>query len=71
MALILSSLQSEDKKNVKKTTQEVKKLRILFRFGMSGKFEFKKPSEKHKHAHLSFSTKEKPVMILSFVDVRR
>lgn len=68
MALILSPYHQEDKKDNKKMDE---KSRILFRFGMSGKFQFTSPEDKHKHAHLSFFTKDKPVMVLSFVDVRR
>ena len=33
------------------------RLQILFKFGMSGKFEFTSASELPKHAHLSFYTK--------------
>ena len=47
--------------------------KILFRFGMSGKFEFTSPDKVHKHAHLKFYTGdngEEP-MVLSHVDVRR
>ena len=45
--------------------------KILFRFGMSGKFEFTSESDVHKHAHLKFYTNDKPPMVLSHVDVRR
>ncbi len=68
MALLLQCLHN--KKN---------KMRILFRFGMSGKFAFTPASMIPKHAHLRFhaqeeaenaeSTKDKGV--LSFVDTRR
>ena len=75
MALILTSLNSDSKgKRIKKENGsecEEKKTRILFRFGMSGKFTFGRIKDLHKHAHLNFYTKEKPVMVLSFVDVRR
>lgn len=75
MALILTSLNSDSKgKKIKKENGsecEQKRIRILFRFGMSGKFTFGPIKDLHKHAHLNFYTKEKPVMVLSFVDVRR
>ena len=56
------------------------KLRLLFRFGMSGKFKFSRSSEIPKHAHLQFfSWGSGPgggelaasPDVLSFVDVRR
>lgn len=48
------------------------KLRILFRFGMSGHFKFAPADEEIKHAHLSFFTKDDGAkMALHFVDVRR
>lgn len=73
MALILTSLKSDGKgKGIEKESDcEQKRTRILFRFGMSGKFTFGPVKDMHKHAHLNFYTKEKPVMVLSFVDVRR
>lgn len=73
MAVILTSLNSDGKgKRIKKENGcEQKRMRILFRFGMSGKFTFGPVKDIHKHAHLNFYTKEKPVMVLSFVDVRR
>eukprot|EP00808_Paulinella_micropora_P012138 g81084.t1 len=49
------------------------KLLLLFHFGMSGRFTFGPLKDRHKHAHLSFST-DCPGLgehILSFVDVRR
>lgn len=56
-------------------------LRLLFRFGMSGRFAFGPASELHKHAHLNFftTTTTTPargdsagaVYVLSFVDPRR
>ena len=51
------------------------RLRLLFRFGMSGKFRFGPASELPKHAHLQFFSngsdgKGEP-NVLSFVDVRR
>lgn len=51
-----------------------KKLRLLFRFGMSGKFRFGPVNELPKHAHLQFfsnSAGEGESDVLSFVDVRR
>lgn len=73
MALILTSLNSDGKgKRIKKENDsEQNRTRILFRFGMSGKFTFGPVKDIHKHAHLNFYTKEKPLMVLSFVDVRR
>ena len=47
-----------------------KTLNILFRFGMSGKFEFQSKDNMEKHSHLNFYTKEEG-MVLSFVDYRR
>lgn len=72
-ALILTSLSSDGDGNQTKRGNnfEKQRLRILFRFGMSGKFTFGAVKDMHKHAHLNFFTKEKPVMVLSFVDVRR
>lgn len=59
------------------------RLRLLFRFGMSGKFRFTPLDEVPKHAHLQFftqpptsdhaadtATSSEP-FVLSFVDVRR
>ena len=47
-----------------------KTLDILFRFGMSGKFEFQSKDNMEKHSHLNFYTEEDD-MVLSFVDYRR
>ena len=48
------------------------RVRILFRFGMSGRFSFSSASEIPKHAHLQFFTAATmPHHVLSFVDVRR
>ena len=73
MALVLTSLAPECKSKV--INQEngwgKERMRILFRFGMSGKFTFGPLKDVHKHAHLNFYTKDKPLMVLSFVDVRR
>ena len=60
MALTLECLK--DTKN---------KIRVIFRFGMSGRFRFGPASEIHKHAHLMFFTHEEPRNVLMFVDVRR
>ncbi|XP_077988617.1 endonuclease 8-like 1 [Glandiceps talaboti] len=58
-----------DEKGIKAALS--KSTRILFRFGMSGKFAFTDADEVHKHAHLKFFTNDKSPMVLSFVDVRR
>lgn len=48
------------------------KLRIVFRFGLSGFFKFAPADEEIKHAHLSFFTQDDgPKMALHFVDARR
>ncbi|XP_005994967.1 endonuclease 8-like 1 isoform X2 [Latimeria chalumnae] len=44
---------------------------VVFRFGMSGLFKLAPEGEVHKHAHLRFRTKERPVKVLCFVDTRR
>ena len=46
-------------------------LRLLFRFGMSGRFCFTSANDLHKHTHLSFISTDEPAMALGFVDVRR
>ena len=53
-------------------------LRLLFRFGMSGRFAFGPATQLHKHAHLNFFTSATAngdsadaVFVLSFVDPRR
>lgn len=73
MALILTSVDSDCKKkgSIKEIDCKPARLRILFRFGMSGKFTFGSIADMHKHAHLNFYSKEKPLKVLSFVDVRR
>lgn len=74
LQLFLSSIADDDKK---KNCQKKKKedpqshTTILFRFGMSGKFEFTTEANVHKHAHLKFFSLNKPRMVLSYVDVRR
>ena len=47
------------------------RLRLLFRFGMSGRFRFTPGNELFKHSHLVFYTTEDPQNALSFVDTRR
>ena len=47
------------------------KTRLLFRFGMSGRFRFTPAKELVKHSHLVFYTNDSPQMALSFVDPRR
>ena len=47
------------------------KTRILFRFGMSGRFRFTLANDLLKHSHLVFYTADSPKMALSFVDPRR
>lgn len=72
LQLFLSSVQ-DDKKSAKKAAaiDPQSHAAILFRFGMSGKFEFTAEADLHKHAHLKFFTKSEPRMVLSYVDVRR
>ena len=53
------------------TLEPLNKLRLLFRFGMSGKFRFCPREEIPKHAHLQFFSESQPVRVLSFVDARR
>ena len=60
MALILQCL--EDPEN---------RLRLLFRFGMSGRFAYTPAADIPKHAHLQFFTDEHPPNVLCFTDVRR
>lgn len=55
---------------------EGREMRILFRFGMSGKFTFTGTDNIPKHAHLQFRTlpgklEGEDTKVLSFVDVRR
>ncbi|ESO87521.1 hypothetical protein LOTGIDRAFT_127711 [Lottia gigantea] len=50
---------------------KLKELKIVFNFGMSGRFNYCEESEMVKHSHLTFFTSDSPPMILSFVDVRR
>lgn len=55
------------------------KLRLLFRFGMSGRFRFEDSDQLPKHTHLQFfstrprqgSSDTQPVGVLCFVDARR
>ena len=60
MTLILQCLEKSNNR-----------LRLLFRFGMSGRFRFGPASEIPKHSHLQFFTDEQPQNALCFVDVRR
>ncbi|XP_071794327.1 endonuclease 8-like 1 [Asterias amurensis] len=72
MQLILAELEEDKPKSkAKKKKGDLKQSRILFRFGMSGKFEFTTIPEIHKHSHLQFFTNDDPPMVLSHVDVRR
>ncbi|CAH1796533.1 unnamed protein product [Owenia fusiformis] len=69
------TLHTMDNKTTKtsKPPKIPKSMDIIFRFGMSGKFQFTSDSPKdiHKHAHLQFFTDGSPKKVLSFVDVRR
>ena len=67
-----STTDTKDKPKKKQLAKGVigKTLDILFRFGMSGKFEFQSKDNMEKHSHLNFYTKEEG-MVLSFVDYRR
>ena len=65
MALVLDNKLSSSSTRPRTLT------RVLFHFGMSGRFQFTTESEIHKHAHLMFETNETPPHTLSFVDVRR
>ncbi len=47
------------------------KTRILFRFGMSGRFRFTLADDLLKHSHLVFYSASSPKMALSYVDPRR
>ena len=47
------------------------RLRLLFRFGMSGRFRLTLASDLPKHSHLQFYSLEEPQYVLSFVDTRR
>ena len=58
--------------------EPLNRLRLLFRFGMSGKFRFTPLDQVPKHAHLQFFSrpstndeKDTSQHVLSFVDVRR
>jgi endonuclease VIII-like 1 len=55
---------------------DTRKTRILFRFGMSGKFTFTGADRVPKHAHLQFrtvpgKTEDEKAQVLSFIDTRR
>ena len=47
------------------------RVRLLFRFGMSGRFMFHPASDIPKHAHLQWFTRDTPPSALCFVDYRR
>nr|XP_008123772.2 PREDICTED: endonuclease 8-like 1 [Anolis carolinensis] len=51
--------------------RDPKAMDVVFRFGMSGGFKLVPVAEMPKHAHLRFYSKEKPVRVLCYVDVRR
>nr|XP_054756591.1 endonuclease 8-like 1 [Lytechinus pictus] len=63
--------QDQDETDDKKKLKIPETLKILFRFGMSGNFQFTTLDDIHKHAHLKFYTNDKPLMVLSYVDIRR
>ncbi|XP_013389919.1 endonuclease 8-like 1 [Lingula anatina] len=67
--LTLTSTDTQKTKSKKPKPNE--SINILFRFGMSGKFQFTAVNEMHKHAHLNFFTRDEPKQVLSFVDYRR
>lgn len=64
--------ESEHKLNKKNEEKKhsLQQINIVIQFGMSGKFEFTKEEDIHKHAHLMFFT-DKENMVLSYVDTRR
>lgn len=68
--LTLTPTGDESKRRVKAREAD-QPMDIVFRFGMSGFFRMTAEEELPKHAHLCFSTKEKPRRVLSFVDTRR
>ncbi len=81
LRLTLTSLDPHETQNVSVDRKLKKKkkskggfisktLDILFRFGMSGKFEFQESDNMEKHSHLNFYTKDSG-KVLSFVDYRR
>lgn len=45
--------------------------RVLFRFGMTGRFRFGPEDEEEKHVHLKFTAAGEPRLSLRFVDPRR
>jgi endonuclease VIII-like 1 len=60
------------------SAEPLNRLRLLFRFGMSGKFKFTPMNQIPKHAHLQFFSRPSDAdaaseqkLVLSFVDVRR
>nr|CAH0110670.1 unnamed protein product [Daphnia galeata] len=57
-----------------KINSQLKKISILFRFGMSGCFKLSTADDIPKHSHLRFFTikdGQKPIQVLNFVDFRR
>ena len=70
--LTLHEYLDKEEKPKEAKALEGKRLDILVTFGLAGKFEFVKPTELAKHAHLNFFTDDKqPEMVLSFVDYMR
>jgi len=65
----------EESPDLEVKNQRVKKISILFRFGMSGSFKTSPIDDLPKHSHLRFFTKpnhaDETVQVLSFVDYRR
>ena len=64
LALFLTCLQKNPDENGSR-------VRLLFRFGMTGRFRFTSAADMPKHSHLQFYTMEEPQNILNFVDSRR
>ena len=60
LALVLSCQTAPDNR-----------VRLLFRFGMTGRFRFGPEDGEEKHAHLKFRTADEPEVSLRFVDPRR
>ena len=64
LALFLTCLK-------KKPDENGSRVRLLFRFGMTGRFRFTSATDIPKHSHLQFYTMEEPQKVLNFVDSRR
>ena len=60
LALVLSCQTAPDNR-----------VRLLFRFGMTGRFRFGLENDEEKHVHLRFRTADEPQASLRFVDPRR